>query len=262
LPTLPGSNSVSYVTSRTAISAYQLPTSRWVVNEAASFELSGGATETSRTFVPFQYGPRLALSMDHRATRRDHVGASADASFSHFSTGADVGLATTMLRYGRDLARGTTIGFGAGPAGAAFRVQPDGYHTRVYANAEITVAHHRAAFGNRLDLDGAIRFSPIVDRIAATVDPRISASIAGTYTTRAYLARLSTSFVQSVLTDSSAAITAFGVEATLRIPLTRAIALDGGTRVALQSFQGSAFASYGFFLALDLHPDVLHFRTD
>lgn len=261
LPTLPGSNSVSYVTSRSALSAYQLPSPRWVVNEAAAFETSGGATATSRNFVPFQYGPRLALGLDHRVTRRDHVGASADASFSHFSTGADVGVAASLLRYSRDLARGTTLGFGAGPAGAAFRVQPEGYRLRAYANAELTVAHHRGFLGNKLDLDAAVRFGPVVDRIAATVDPRVSASIGATYTTRAYLIRASASFVQSVLADSPAAITAFGIEGTLRLPITRAVAFDTGTRVAIQSFQGTPFASYGLFLALDLHPDVLHFRT-
>ncbi len=260
LPTLPGTNTLGYASSRTAFSAYQIPTSRWVVTEAAAFELSGGATDTDRAFVPLQYGPRVALGVDHRATRRDHIGASADASFSHFTSGADVGLATVMVRYARDVGRGTTVGAGAGPSGAAFRVEPQGYFLRAYASAELTIAHHRGFLGNKLDLDGVLRFAPVVDRIAATVDPRISAAVGATYTTRTYLVRTQASFVQSVLA-SSAQITAFGFEASLRFPLTRAVALDGGTRLALQAFQGTAFASYGFFLGLDLHPAMLHFRT-
>lgn len=260
LPTLPGASSVGYVASRSALSAYQIPSSRWLVTEAASFDVSGGATPTDRAFVPLQYGPRLALALDHRATRRDRIGAGADASFTHFTTGVDIALSTVVLRYVREVGRGTSVGFGAGPAGAAFRTEPQGYYVRAYANAELTVAHHRGFLGNKLDLDGIVRFAPVVDRIAATVDPRLSAALGATYTTRSWALRGQTSFVQSVL-SGPAQLTGFGLEATLRLPLTRAVGIDCGSRVAVQSFQGLLFTSYGFFLGLDLAPAMLHFRT-
>ncbi|CAN5425986.1 hypothetical protein BH09MYX1_BH09MYX1_31420 [soil metagenome] len=261
LPTLPGASTLGLVSSRSALSAYETPSSRWLVTEAAAFELSGGANETSRAFVPLQYGPRFAIAVDHRATHLDHVGASVDASFAHFSSGADAGIATALVRYGRDLARGTTLTLGAGAAAAAFRTEPQPYRTRPYATAEITLAHHRPLFGHRLDLDGAARFGPTIDRIAGTVDPRVSAAVGATYTTRSYVLRVGASFTQSVLADSAASITAFGAEGTVRVPFTRTVALEGGSRIAIQSFQGAAFETYAFFLALDLHPDVLHFRT-
>ena len=261
LPTLPGADTIAYVGARGARAAYQVPTARWVVTEAAAFEASGGATTTSRGFVPFQYGPRLALSLDHRVTRQDHLGASADAQVSRFSTGADVGLATVVVRYARDVARGTTLSIGGGASGAAFRTEPNPFRLVPFGVGEISVAHHRGFLGHRLDLDGAVRFAPTVDRIAAVVDPRISAAINAIYTTRAVIVRVSGSFAQSVLADSTARITAFGTEATVRVPITRAVGLEGGPRLAIQSFQGTIFNSFAFFLALDLHPDMLHFRT-
>lgn len=261
IPTLPGADTITYVGARGALSSYQVPNARWLVTEAAAFEVSGGATATSRTFVPLQYGPRLALSLDHRVTRQDHLGASADAQVSRFSTGTDVGLATVVVRYARDVARATTLTLGAGASGAAFRTDPNPYRFVPFAVGEASLAHHRGFLGHRLDLDGSVRFAPTVDRIAAVVDPRLTAAVSGTYTTRPVVVRASASFAQSVLADSAAAITAFGADVTVRIPLSRAVALEGGPRLAIQSFRGAIFDTFAFFLALDLHPDMLHFRT-
>lgn len=260
LPTLPPAQSVAYASSRTAFSAYQSPTPRWLVTEYAAFEASGGTTETSRNFVPFQYGPHLGLTLDRRVTRTDRLGGSVDAAYARFSTGADVGIANGLVRWAHDLARATTITVGAGPSGAAFRVQPEGYRTRLYPAAEVDFAHHRGFLGHPLDVDAVLRVGPVIDRIAATVDPRFTAGLAANYTTRPVSVRLGVSFAQSLL-PSSAQVTAFSTEAIVRVPLTRAVALEGGTRIALQSFQGTFFGTYGVFLALDLHPSMLHFRT-
>lgn len=263
--TLPiGTDTLTTVNSRSALSAYQLPRSRWAVNESAAFELTGGATTQAQAFLPMIYGPRANVGADWRFAHLDHLGLVADASYQIFSIGNDIGLGTAELRYRHDLAAHSSFTLTAGPAAATIRTRAtDTQVTHPYVTASAGVSYRRGFLGTRLAVDAVARFAPVVDRIAATVDPRVSVALETTWTTHRLVLLLGASAIQSTTVQvASPAITFVGGNATVRIPVARTVDLEAGTRAALQRFAGAVFASYGFFFAVNLHAPVLYFRTE
>jgi len=262
--TLPGLDTLTTISSRSALSAYQLPRDRWVVNESAAFEVTGGATTASQAFLPQIYGPRANVAADWRFAHVDHIGVVVDASYQIFSSGNDIGLGTAELRYRHDLAPHSSFTLSAGPAAATIRTRAtDTQDTHPYVTASAGVSYRRGFLGTQLTVDAIARFAPVVDRIAAVVDPRVSVALDTTWATHKLVLLLGVSGVQSTTLDvASPAITFFGGNATVRVPVARTVDLEAGSRAALQRFAGAVFASYGFFFAVDLHAPVLHFRTE
>ncbi|HEX7602017.1 MAG TPA: hypothetical protein VF316_10445, partial [Polyangiaceae bacterium] len=262
--TLPGTNTLTTISSRSALSAYQLPRDRWLISEAAAFELAGGATTAAQAFLPRFYGPHANVAADWRFAHVDHIGVVADATYQIFSLGNDIGLGTAELRYRHDLAPHSSFTLSAGPAAATIRTRAnDTQVTHPYVTASAGVSYRRGFLGTQLTVDAIARFTPVVDRIAAVVDPRVSVAVDTTWATHRLVLLLGVSGVQSTSLDvASPAITFVGANATVRVPVATTVDLEAGSRAALQRFAGAVFASYGFFFAVDLHAPVLHFRTE
>ena len=262
--TLPGTDTLTTVNSRSALSAYQNPRNRWLVSEAAAFDVAGGSTKASQAFLPLIYGPRANVAADYRFAPIDHIGFVVDGSYQIFSTGSEIGVGTAELRYRHDLPRHSSLTFGAGPSAAVIRrLATDARETHPYMTADVGLSHRRGFLGARLAVDAVVRFAPVVDRIAAVVDPRLSATLEATWTARRITVLLGLAGAQSVFAPSSqGSITFVSGNATLRFPVARTVDLEGGTRAAVQSFGGGVFTSYAFFFAVNLHTPVLHFRTE
>ena len=268
-PTLPGTTTLTTVTSRSALSAYQNPRPRWLVSEAAAFDVAGGATTESQRFLPLVYGPRANAAFEYRFAPIDHIGVVVDGVFQRFSSGSDIAVGTAELRYRHDMARHSSFTLGAGPSAAAIRTRAtDTLVTHPYMTADIGLSHRRGFLGARLAVDAVVRFAPVVDRIAALVDPRISAAVNAVWTSDKLTLLLGVSGAQSIFEPSSrGAITFVAGNATVRVPVASTVDLEAGSRAAAQAgpatgFSSSVFFSYGFFFAVDLHTPMLHVRTE
>ncbi|RKH58610.1 hypothetical protein D7X96_36660 [Corallococcus interemptor] len=186
----------------------------WRLSGSAGFSASGGLDDTAKEAVPFQYGPRLQLSLGNSPAPRHTLATTLAFTDSRFSTGARASVTTFTGAWTHRLDRRTAVEAGVG-VGVAYSVRateegpaedpgvpgatPSGHRrltTLQVADApvadpaqrlellpDLTLAVSHRVPSRMADFNGrlAARVTPFVDRLTGLVYPRADLTLNGTW---------------------------------------------------------------------------------
>ncbi|MBN9681478.1 MULTISPECIES: exopolysaccharide export protein EpsX [unclassified Corallococcus] len=190
----------------------------WRLSGSAGFSASGGLDDTAKEAVPFQYGPRLQLSLGNSPAPRHTLSTTVAYSDSRFSTGARASVTTFTGGWTHRLDRRTAVEAGVG-VGVAYSVRateedptedPDvtgvtpaaaslGLRRlttfqvggtpvedpaqRLELLPDLTLAVSHRVPSRTADFNGrlAARVTPFVDRLTGLVYPRADLTLNGTW---------------------------------------------------------------------------------
>ncbi|MGE6763037.1 exopolysaccharide export protein EpsX [Corallococcus interemptor] len=190
----------------------------WRLSGSAGFSASGGLDDTAKEAVPFQYGPRLQLSLGNSPAPRHTLATTLAYTDSRFSTGARASVTTFTGAWTHRLDRRTAVEAGVG-VGVAYSVRategdtpedPGGPGATPSAAAsgsgrlttlqvadapvadpaqrlellpDLTLAVSHRVPSRMADFNGrlAARVTPFVDRLTGLVYPRADLTLNGTW---------------------------------------------------------------------------------
>lgn len=176
---------VDYLTSDTAAGFDGALVPRLRLRAAVGYHVSGGLTETSRTALPLEQGPRLTLELQHEVTRRDSASLYLKTSGDRFAKTlpAPDQLAAVVeggMTWRSTLARETALTFGAG--GAAVVSAPVGEQPVPYA---VPVGSAGVSYGvPRLRVSVDANFAPQADARSGEIFQRVGVSASSEYKPR------------------------------------------------------------------------------
>jgi len=130
----------------------------------------GGRGEAARLLLPGQVGWRGVGDVEWQAAPEDLLSAAASGQGSTFSTGPDLWAMQLLARWRHQLDRETwlRLGLGLGRSAATRSLLPA---------AEASLAGSIGPAGDRLEFRADLGLAPFVDRIAASVSQRATASL-------------------------------------------------------------------------------------
>ena len=186
--------------------------------------------------LPRQAGPSIAEDAAYEASRHDTLTSSFGAARIMFSSGPEDTLFETTETWRHAFDHATEGGFRGGTVIAVTRPND--------ASPLGTSLHPLAEVWTRRDVGevsflGAVRLTPVVDRLSGTVDERLLGSLACTVALAPRLAlRAEGGLAHSVPFDEPAALTLAMGELVFRVSPSDAWRFDLGTRSAWQGQRG------------------------
>jgi len=228
--TLPAPLIINYASSRTGLSAKLAPARRWGLGLSLAYALSGGTDAPSRASLPFQTGPRGALSAEYALTRTDHLASTASASWTGFSSGPEDILLQATASWRHALGRNTESTLDGGAAWATARAGPsEPLRSQAHPIAEATITHRIPSL--RIDARVTGRISPVIDPLSGRVDERLEASGGVTWNaTRTISIFGQVGAAQSLAWARPGAVTMAFHGLTVAYRASKLVQLDGGTR--------------------------------
>jgi hypothetical protein len=221
---------IDYAFSRTGLSAKLAPTRRWGLGLSLECALSGGADTSSRASLPFQSGPRGALSAEYALARTDHLTSAFGASWTGFSTGPEDIIVQATESWRHALGRHTESTLAGGVAWTTSRTGASApFRSLAHPIAEATITHGIPSL--RLHLHATSRISPVIDPVIGRVDERVDTNGGGAWRVTRRVSILGyAGAAQSVSWATPGAITMLYHGITVMYRASKIVQIDGGTR--------------------------------
>jgi hypothetical protein len=207
----------------------------WDFRASIGYQLSGGADDFARMFVPLQRGPLAEAVVRPALSPVDRIPTTATASDTDFSSGprVELGEIDEGWQHRWSAVTETTLTLGLSEA----RVQPSPLvqsFTTTNPVAEATTDHAMMVDADHVTLHFGARLGPVVNRLLGIVDERVQGTVLSKWTHGSIAISAFASAQQSVPTGGVYATALLTGEVGLAYAATEAVVFDLGLRGLLQ----------------------------
>jgi len=238
IDSLPEAEVIEYVSSQTGLTGTFAASRRWDINVLLEYTLNGGAGARSQEVIPFEAALRGGVGTEYKASRRDWIGPTVEASRAVFSSGWDDSLILARGSWRHAVRRNTTMVLAGGTGWFASRNATEPSDSSLAPIVEAGISH--VADAGLVDLELFARLSPVIDRVSGRVDERLESTASVTWNaTRALGMQANLGVAQSVAWSGADAITLVYDTATVLYRVSRTLRLHTGVWSGWMTTRGS-----------------------